>query len=66
VLEYKASFDKAAIESLVAFVNAQGGRVLVGVSDTVKPVSTRGRYFKRVSSSNHALSSGAKLRYAVG
>ena len=109
VLEFKASFDRAAIESLVAFANAQGGRVLVGMSDTgkplgvtlgketlnewlgqiksatspslipdiiahdiddktiveidirefpVKPVSTRGRYFKRIASSNHALSSG--------
>ena len=107
VLEYKASFDKAVIESLVAFANAQGGKVLVGVSDAgkmlgvtlgketlnewlgqiksstspalipditadingktiveidirefpVKPVNTRGRYYKRVASSNHALSS---------
>ena len=109
VLEFKSSFDKATIESLVAFANAQGGRVLVGVSDAgavrgvtvgketlnawlgqikastspslvpdlvaqevdgktvvvidvgefpVKPVSTRGRYFKRVASSNQQLSSG--------
>jgi len=93
----------------VAFANAQGGRVLVGVSDNgkllgvsvgketlnewlgqikfatgpalipeinahaidgktiveidirefpVKPVNTRGRYYKRVASSNHTLSSG--------
>lgn len=47
-LEYKASFDKATIESLVAFANARG----------VKPVSTRGRYYKRVASSNHPLSPG--------
>ena len=33
-LEFKTSFDKAAVESLVAFANAQGGTVLVGVSDT--------------------------------
>ena len=33
-LEYKVTFDKASIESLVAFANAQGGSVLVGVSDT--------------------------------
>ena len=109
VLEFKASFDKAAIESLVAFANARGGKVLVGVSDAgkiigttvgketlnewlgqiksatspalipeiilhhigdkqiveidiqefpVKPVSTKGRYYKRVASSNHPLSPG--------
>ena len=107
-LEFKSSFDKAAIQSLVAFANAQGGRVLVGLSDTgqvigttlgketlnewlgqiksatspalipdlmaytldgktiveidirefpVKPVSTRGRYYKRIASSNHPLAS---------
>ena len=32
-LEFKSSFDKATIESLVAFANAQGGTILVGVSD---------------------------------
>ena len=106
-LEFKTSFDKASIESLVAFANAQGGTVLLGVTNSavvqgvtlgketlnewlgqiksatspslipdleahplngktvvsiqvaefpVKPVSTRGRYYKRVVSSNHALS----------
>ena len=105
-LEYKASFDKATVESLVAFANAKGGSVLVGVKDNgdvhgvtlgketlnewlgqiksatspalipdieieeikgktvvvirvsefpVKPVNTRGRYLKRVASSNHQL-----------
>ncbi|UUZ68407.1 ATP-binding protein [Polaromonas sp. P2-4] len=105
-LEFKASFDKASIASLVAFANTQGGTVLVGVTDAavvqgvtlgketlnewlgqiksatspslipdlaahslngktvvsiqvaefpVKPVSTRGRYYKRIASSNHAL-----------
>jgi ATP-dependent DNA helicase RecG len=33
-LEFKTSFDKATIESLVAFANAQGGTVLVGVNNT--------------------------------
>ena len=28
-LEFKPSFDKATVESLVAFANAQGGTVLV-------------------------------------
>jgi ATP-dependent DNA helicase RecG len=105
--EFKASFDKACIETLVAFANAKGGRVLVGVTDKgavqgvtlgkeslnewlgkikdasspslipdiqahsldgktiveisiaeypVKPVNTRGRYYKRIASSNHPLS----------
>ncbi|MDP3512428.1 MAG: ATP-binding protein [Sulfuritalea sp.] len=105
-LEFKASFDKTSIETLVAFANTQGGTVLVGVSNAaivrgvtvgketlnewlgqiksatspslvpelvahringkvvvsievaefpVKPVSTRGRYYKRIASSNHAL-----------
>ena len=108
-LEFKTSFDKATVESLVAFADAQGGTVLVGVNDTgevvgvtlgketlnewlnqiksttnpslipdlytvnqkgktvvvirmgefpVKPVSTRGRYFKRIASSNHQLGLG--------
>lgn len=105
-VEFKTGFDKTTVESLVAFTNAQGGTILVGVSDAglvhgvslgketldewpgqiksatspslipdlaaehvdgktvvvirvgefpVKPVSTRGRYFKRVASSNHQL-----------
>ena len=113
-LEFKTSFDKATIESLVAFANAQGGTVLVGVTDKasvcgvtlgketlnewlgqiksatspalipdmemfteqgksvllirigefpVKPVNTRGRYFKRVASSNHQLSLGESPIY---
>ena len=107
--EFKSSFDKACIETLVAFANAKGGRVLVGVTDRgaiqgttlgkeslnewlgkikdatspalipdihahsvdgktiveisiaeypVKPVNTRGRYYKRIASANHALSTG--------
>ena len=105
-LEFKTSFDKASIATLVAFANAQGGTVLIGVTDAgsvqgvtlgketlnewlgqiksatspalipeiiahnidgktiveieirefpVKPVNTRGRYYKRIASSNHAL-----------
>ena len=108
-LEFKASFDKASIESLVAFANTKGGTVLIGVTDAakvqgvtlgketlnewlgqiksatspalipditaytehdktvvairigefpVKPVNTRGRYFKRIASSNHQLGLG--------
>jgi len=106
-LEYKSSFDRKSIETLVAFANANGGTVLVGVADNgavlgvslgketlnkwlgqvksstspsiipdietfdidgrtvvvihvseypVKPISTRGKYFKRIASSNHQLS----------
>ena len=105
-VEFKTSFGRETIESLVAFGNAQGGMVLVGVADDgsvrgttlgretltdwlgqiksgtspsiipdidslqiegkliavihvneypVKPVNTKGRYFKRVASSNHLL-----------
>jgi len=104
--EFKSSFDKTCIETLVAFANAKGGRVLVGVTDKgivqgttlgkeslnewlvqikastspsiipeldvhrldgktlvvisvaefpVKPVSTKGRYYKRVANTNQAL-----------
>jgi len=106
-LEFKQSFNIEAIESLVAFANTTGGKVLIGVSDTgiitgvtinaesvqnwineiknkttpsvvpdievvvverkevvsitikeypVKPVSTRGRCYKRINNSNHLLS----------
>ncbi len=105
-LEFKATFEKSSIAALVAFANAKGGSVLVGVTDTghvqgvtlgketlnewlgqiksatspslipdiqphpidgktiveiaiaefpVKPINTRGRYYKRIASSNHAL-----------
>jgi len=106
-VEFKPSFDKEVIETLVAFSNAKGGTVYIGVSDKgkiqgitigresiqnwineikskttpqiipdveiiafenktavflsvpeypIKPVSVRGKYYKRVSSSNHLLS----------
>jgi ATP-dependent DNA helicase RecG len=105
-VEFKTSFDREAIESLVAFANTRGGSVLIGVADDgsvrgatlgketlndwmvqiksatspaiipdikafqvegrtvaaiqvgeypVKPISTRGRYFKRVATANHQL-----------
>jgi ATP-dependent DNA helicase RecG len=105
--EFKTSFKEDVIETLVAFSNAKGGAVYIGISDKgdisgvsigketlqnwinevknktmpqiipdaeihtvdgkkivaffvteypIKPVSTRGRYYKRVGNSNHLLS----------
>ena len=105
-LEFKTSFERETIETLVAFANTQGGVVIVGVADDgavqgvtlgketlnnwlvqiksatspsiipdivasetegktvvllsvdeypVKPVHTRGKYFKRFAASNHQL-----------
>ncbi|TJY68387.1 ATP-binding protein [Sphingobacterium alkalisoli] len=36
--EFKSSFNDTVIESLSAFVNTKGGRVLVGLMDTGRPV----------------------------
>ena len=106
-VEFKSSFNEDIIETLVAFSNAKGGTVYVGVSDKgkpqgisigketiqkwineiksktnpqiipdievlnidnkdvislivieypIKPVSVRGKYFKRIGNSNHLLS----------
>ena len=105
-LEFKQTFNMETIETLVAFANTAGGKVLIGVSDSgsntgvsinsesvqnwmneikmktspallpdadivefkskhiivltlqeypIKPVSTRGKYYKRVANSNHLL-----------
>ena len=105
--EFKSTFNEETIETLVAFSNAKGGTVYVGVSDSgktqgvtigketipnwineiklkttpqiiadadvitldkkiivalfvpeypIKPVSIRGRYYKRTGNSNHLLS----------
>ena len=35
-VEFKANFNDSAIESLVAFSNTGGGKVLVGVADNGK------------------------------
>ena len=35
-LEFKQSFDKEAIETVCAFANAKGGKVLIGVTDTAQ------------------------------
>jgi len=106
-VEFKSTFNEEAIESLVAFSNAKGGTVYIGVSDSgktqgvtigketipnwvneiklkttpqiiadadvinidkktvvalfapeypIKPVATRGKYYKRAGNSNHLLS----------
>jgi len=105
--EFKTSFKEDVIETLVAFSNAKGGTIYIGITDKgnisgvnigketlqnwinevkiktmpqiipdaethtvdgkkvvsfyvseypIKPVSTRGRYYKRVGNSNHLLS----------
>jgi len=35
-VEFKASFDQAAIETIVAFANTKGGHVIIGVTDAGK------------------------------
>ena len=107
-IEFKPNFNEDVIETLVAFANTKGGKVLVGIDDKgnpirnftigkesiqhwvnevktktqpqiipdceivdysgsqiveffvqeypIKPVSTRGKCFKRVGNSNHLLS----------
>jgi ATP-dependent DNA helicase RecG len=109
-IELKPSFNEDVIETLVAFANTKGGKVLVVVEDKgkpvknftvgkesvqkwineiktktqpqiipdweivnyedtevvefsiqeypIKPVSTRGKYYKRIGNSNHLLSAG--------
>ncbi|MCD6179131.1 MAG: putative DNA binding domain-containing protein [Bacteroidales bacterium] len=41
IVEFKQSFSKSVIETLVAFSNTKGGRILIGVADdgTVQGVS---------------------------
>ena len=106
-LEFKSNFNSSVIDTLVAFANTQGGKVLIGVTDhseiigvdldsesvqnwinevksktspslipdvetiecngkqlvilsiqeyPIKPISTRGKYLKRIANSNHILS----------
>ena len=106
ILEFKSSFNTDVVETLVAFANTKGGKVVIGVNSKheitgvsinsesvqnwineiknktspallpdaeilsigdkpivilsiqeypVKPVSTRGKYFKRVVNSNHLM-----------
>jgi len=33
-IEFKTSFQKEAIETVVAFANAKGGKVFIGVTDS--------------------------------
>jgi ATP-dependent DNA helicase RecG len=106
-VEFKSSFDRETIETVVAFANARGGTIFIGIKDNgalkgvslgketlnewlgqiklstspsvipdidaiqldgktvvairvmeypVKPVNTKGKYYKRVAASNHQLS----------
>jgi ATP-dependent DNA helicase RecG len=106
-LEFKSSFNNELIETLVAFANTSGGKVVIGINQKniitgvtinpesvqnwvneikqktspalipdvdiaetgnkivvifsiqeypIKPVATRGKYFKRVVNSNHSMS----------
>jgi len=106
-LEFKTSFNKEVVKTIVAFANTKGGKILIGISDKgkvvginindesvqnwineiksktepviipkielfnlnsknivlisineypVKPISTQGRFYKRVGNSNHLLS----------
>lgn len=36
--EFKSSFNDGVIESLSAFANTKGGRVLIGIADNGKPI----------------------------
>ena len=105
-IEFKTSFNKEVIETLVAFANANGGKTLIGVNKKhelsgvsinpesvqnwinevktktspalipdanvneikgknivvfsipeypIKPVATRGKYFKRIANANHLM-----------
>lgn len=105
-VEFKSNFNAEVIQTLVAFANTQGGKVIIGISDRneitgvqlrketiqnwineiktktspvivpeaeeievahktllifsiqeypIKPVSVKGKYYKRVANSNHAL-----------
>ena len=38
-LEFKATFNKEAIESISAFANHKGGKVLLGIKDSDKETS---------------------------
>ena len=60
-IEFKASFQKEVIESVVAFANSNGGKIIIGLDDSVdefpiKPVGFKGKYYKRAHNSNHQMS----------
>jgi ATP-dependent DNA helicase RecG len=37
-IEFKQNFNEDVIETLVAFANTKGGKVLIGVNDNGQPV----------------------------
>jgi ATP-dependent DNA helicase RecG len=68
LLEFESNFNNELIETLVAFANTSGGQVVIGINQNktvvifsiqeypIKPVATRGKYFKRFANSNHLMS----------
>lgn len=40
-IEFKTSFDQSAIETIAAFANTKGGRIIVGVSDAGKIIGVQ-------------------------
>ena len=40
-IEFKANFDNSVIETLVAFSNAKGGKIIIGVSDDYKIIGVK-------------------------
>ena len=54
-IEFKSGFNDEVIETLSAFANTKGGKVLIGVRNDGVPVACRRRYFKRVKNSNKLL-----------
>ena len=60
VVEFKRNFNNDAIITINAFANSKGGILFIGVAlkipeYPIKPVSIRGRYYKRIGNSNHLL-----------
>lgn len=66
-VEFKTTFNDEVVISLVAFSNTRGGAEILHIEDKtvvsfrvseypVKPVSIKGRYYKRMGNANHSLS----------
>ena len=54
--EFKTTFQKEVIESVVAFANTMGGKVFIDVKEyPIKPISYKNRYCLRKANSNHLM-----------